>query len=609
MPTAPTRTLTGVVAAVATLALTAQLWASGLPRAAALEPAPAVVVTEIAPDNTGADNFEFVELHNPTVTSVDLSAQRISYIYADSADRTPDVALRVPAGTTLAAGETAVLWVDYTAGTVDTSTRTEQQFRDFWAANGQPATAYRIVRVTGQPGLANGGDRGLRISTADGTELSRSFYPAGSVGVNLTATFDHRTATTTSMTLTGRQATATPGALPAPTTPTPTRTPTTPTPTPTPTTPTPTPNPRVCTPGATSPLQITELLVDSDNVGGADGYEFIEVTNTSDRAIAYADFHLNYLYPLDDLTHSQVAAWPAQPADPVIQPGASLVLWIKNGGNQALDAAAFNARFGTNLTAGTQLVEVQSAGMANGSPRGLEIVTNTGTSVNRAYYNLAGADDVDPNQGIQYATDPADPPRQRLLGKAAPTPGSTSAAQTPLCVALPTDTTAPVITDGTGSQITPGQDFGLSATVTDDLGVRTVTVWTRSDVDATFTPTRLTVGPGDSYAHTISAADLTGKRWIDHYWTASDGTNTTTSPTARATVTGVDTAPIRLSVTDGQCLRGTTTVFADGRAYPSPLTLTVNNTDVTAQTSPTLAGEPVFAMEAGGVNTFFKNGI
>ncbi|NNG19560.1 lamin tail domain-containing protein [Naumannella sp. ID2617S] len=131
MPTAPTRTLTGVVAAVATLALTAQLWASGLPRAAALEPAPAVVVTEIAPDNTGADNFEFVELHNPTATSVDLSAQRISYIYADSADRTRDVALRVPAGTTLAAGETAVLWVDYTAGTVDTSTRTEQQFRDF----------------------------------------------------------------------------------------------------------------------------------------------------------------------------------------------------------------------------------------------------------------------------------------------------------------------------------------------------------------------------------------------------------------------------------------------------------------------------------------------
>ena len=38
----------------------------------------------------------------------------------------------------------------------------------------------------------------------------------------------------------------------------------------------------------------------------------------------------------------------------------------------------FNAVFGTSLTLGTDLVEVYSGGMANGSARGLEITTRTG---------------------------------------------------------------------------------------------------------------------------------------------------------------------------------------------------------------------------------------
>src|SRR5690606_32175669 len=153
----------------------------------------------------------------------------------------------------------------------------------------------------------------------------------------------------------------------------------------------------------TAPLQVTELLPDSTNVGGPDGLAFIEVYNATSAPIDFGDYTINYLYPIDELTNTQTSRWPATPADVVIPAGETLVLWIKNGPNNDLGDAEFNAQFGTSLELGTDLVEIFSGGMANGSPQGVEIITNTGHSVNRGYYNLAGTDDTQPDQGIRYA--------------------------------------------------------------------------------------------------------------------------------------------------------------------------------------------------------------
>lgn len=235
------------------------------------------------------------------------------------------------------------------------------------------------------------------------------------------------------------------------------------------------------------PLLVTEITPDTTNVGSADGYEFIEVYNATTVPINFGDYTLNYLYPLADLTNSKAVLWPSTPADVVIAPGGNLVFWIKNGQNDALTDSDFNAAFGSNLTMGRDLVEVFSGGMANGSARGIEILTNTGFSVNTAYYNLAGVDDVDPNVGIQYGIDTSNPGRQLNLGKTAANPGNVFAAQVPSDLKnVAADTTAPVITDHTLTEIDPAYNFALSATVTDNVQARTVELHLKSNIDAEY---------------------------------------------------------------------------------------------------------------------------
>ncbi|SDB93832.1 Calcineurin-like phosphoesterase [Sanguibacter gelidistatuariae] len=623
MPLHLPRATTKGVAAVTAVALGCGLLAATAATAAnaataaatATSPWP-LVVTEIAPDNTGYDNFEFFEVVNTSGTDIDLSAAgvKLAYTFVNSDDRTKDVPLTIPAGTVVPAGQPVVFWIDYTSGNVDTSVKTDDDFRNFYAAEtGQPAGTYPIVRVTGQAGLANGGERGIRLVAADSSVISWSYYPTGSVAAARSAHFKLPSTTSArSLDVLTAAGVPSPGtvlaeALVAPTEPT---DPETGEPTPDPTVP-PTTDPTTppTAPAAgTPPLMITEALPDSINVGGSDGYEFVEVYNTTDRPISFADYVLRYLYPLEDLTNSSVVDWLSTPTDPVIAPGKTLVLWVKNGPNDALTAADFNAVFGTSLTLGTDLVEVFSGGMANGSPRGLEITTRTGVSVNKAYYNLGGAKDVVVSKGLQYAYDPAAPARQTLTGSAAPTPGAVTPGQVPAApVTSPADTSAPKVTDRTPSTFSLTEALTVDATVTDDVLTRTVTLFLKGSSDADFQAINLASDGKDGYRHAVSAADLTGKRWFDYYLVASDGSNTTTTTTRRIAAEGIDTSPVRLNVADGQFVAGTTTIAGSADTYPSPVTLDIDGAPVTTQ--PALEAAPVFAFEAGGVDTFFKNGV
>jgi hypothetical protein len=613
-----------------TLLASALVAASVVPASAAA-PAGAVIITEIAPDNTGVDSFEYVEIVNTTATDVTVGAGGLSlaYTYVDSDDRARDVPFTAPAGTVLPTGTPIVLWLDYTAGSVDTSVLSIDDFRSYWAGvTGAAATAYPVVRITGQAGMANGGSRGVRVVDADGTTISWSFYPAGTTAVDRVAQFSRPAdAAQRSMTLAAKNAVPSPGLVdpavllpPAPTVPVPTTTPTpTPTATPTPTLPPTTPLPRPDPALSGSALQITELLPDSANVGSADGYEFIEVYNSSDRAVDWADYSLRYLYPVTDQTNSSTALWPSTPREVVIPSGGTLVLWVKNASNSTLGLADFNAHFATSLT-DDQLVDVVSAGMANGSARGMQIVTNTGFALNRAYYNMVSTvDDVDADQGIQYGFDPADIGKQVLLRKAAATPGTVTSEQVPAgLVVLPRDSRAPVITDVTGGTVDPALDFPIAFNVTDDNRVTTVRLTVINDVDRTPVTIDLLGKPLDpadpdpadphsSYSHEIAGVDLYGKSWLEYTLEARDGTNTVTTTTRRVTVTHDDPQPVRLNVTEAQWLRGTSRIAA-AAATPPGASLDIDGAAVPGTTR-SLEREPYFAFDAGGVNTFFRNGV
>lgn len=569
-----------------------------------------LVVTEIAPDNVSFDDYEFFEVHNTTAADIDLNAGYSFRYGSDQSDAVDGgVELVVGGDTVVRAGETIVYWLSYTSGNVDSFSKTEEQFRTQWSV---PAET-RVVRVSGQPGMANGGDRGIRI-IRDGQLVSRSFYPAGSVGVDLTAHFAlPATRGSKALDLFASKAAPSPGVVDPAALVVPAGEPT-PTPGPTETTP-PVGEPFDSTPGfdpqpdagvTTASLQVTEVLPDSRiNLAGSDAYEFIEVYNASDSAVDFSDYSINYLYP----DNGTSVLWPAVPGDVEIAPGQTLVFWIKNGGNAALGAADFNAAFGTSLTMGENLVEITSAGMANGSARGIEVVTNTGHIVSQALYNMnLPTDDVQPDQGIRYIAGEEDAAQARLLDLAPATPGTVQADQVPAGLQIvPADTVAPTITDRTADSIAPGADFTLTFEIADDVDARTATLTLSNDVDSGSRTINLRDSGEGVYTYVVPAVDLTGKAWYEYSVVASDGTNQTTLEKTRVAVDGVDTSPVRLNLDDDQFVSGVTDVIAAGESYPSSVQLSIGGEQVA--TEPSLERAPVFAFEVSGVNFYFKNGV
>ena len=354
-------------------------------------------------------------------------------------------------------------------------------------------------------------------------------------------------------------------------------------------------------------LQVTELLPDSTNVGGSDGFEFVEVFNASSEDVDFGEYALTYLYPQDYETNTNEALWPAQPADVTIPAGDSLVLWIKNGPNDDLTDADFNAQFGSDLSLGDDLVEIRSAGMANGSPRGIAIRTNTGIEVNRAYYNMEGAADTAADRGVRYApTD--DATLQQQIAPLAASPGRVQVDQAADgLIVRAQDEASPVIDDRTVDEIDPADGFRIELGVTDDIRVSTVSVELRNDIDESPTTLNLLREEDDVYSHAVAAADLTGKSWYEYTVTASDGVHQTTTETRRVPVIGADRDSVRLNVADGDIVGGTTTVAASADAYPSPLELRID--DAPVATYPSLKDEPQFVFETSQTDFYFRNGV
>ncbi|MBN9201181.1 MAG: lamin tail domain-containing protein [Microbacterium chocolatum] len=546
-----------------------------------------LLVTEFAPNNVGTDAYEYVEIVNTTARDIDLTDAGVRVVY-DYLTAEKDLAY--PAGAVVPAGGVAVLWLQYSP---NTDGLTDEDFRAFYAAETDDAAAadYTVIPITGQAGFANSAERGIRLQAGD-TVLSEARYLAAQVGNGLGV--DYRLPSdgaSTAMATLRELAPATPGIV----------------------------DPEALVPApivrdpdpdlVTAPLQITEVAPDTANIAGADAYEFIEVYNATTEPIDFRDYSLKYLYPLEDLTNSNAVLWPATNRNAVIPSGGTIVFWIKNGANDALTAADFNTHFGSTLVADESLFEIASGGMANGSPRGLEIVTNTGFSVNRAYYNLGGVDDTTADQPVQYAAGRDDLTMQTKLGTAAATPGAVYAEQVePGLMVAPADSTAPTVTDTTAAEIAPGADFPIVHTITDDTQVRTVTLEVKSNLDEA--PIRfdlLAERDGQTYRYVIPAVDLTGKAWFEYRVIARDGRNQTEGETTRVAVAGVDTSPVRLQLEDGQWLAGQVDVAAGGTTYPTDLRLSIDGTEVAA--APRIERPAVFAFEASGTDNLFRNGV
>ena len=194
---ARTRTLTALssTAALAAAVVTVGVGAAHAD-SAALPTAQQLFISEIHPDNgasgatTGTtnvdDNYEFFEVTNTTGAAINLASQGIAISYSTSATPATSAKFAVsdgdsadavaagPLDVTIPAHGSTVFWLEYTSSaTLNTYARTEADFRAFYS--NVPAAA-PIVRVEGQPGIANGGSRTLALISG-GQVLSSSFLP------------------------------------------------------------------------------------------------------------------------------------------------------------------------------------------------------------------------------------------------------------------------------------------------------------------------------------------------------------------------------------------------------------------------------------------------
>lgn len=278
---------------------------------------------------------------------------------------------------------------------------------------------------------------------------------------------------------------------------------------------------------------ITELVPDSTNVNGADGYEFIEIYNNTDTTIDLQDYELLYRYTDDP--EKEDLDWALGPV--TLASKEAMVLWIINGGNTLLEVADFNNFYNTSLIENEEIIKVHSDGMANGGKRKLIVATKAGLEISEAYYD--NDDETKANKGIFYSY-PIDGTNQMVkysAGLEAATPGSLAAGQAPT---VTSGTPAPinhqpVLTHVPPDEATSAQNLTITTLITnnessDPADAVSATLYYRSASETSYQEVAMSVGAGDQYSGVIPKSALT-EETVVYYIQAQDGINTVQSDT------------------------------------------------------------------------------
>jgi Calcineurin-like phosphoesterase/Lamin Tail Domain/LPXTG cell wall anchor motif len=359
---------------------------------------------------------------------------------------------------------------------------------------------------------------------------------------------------------------------------------------------------------------VTEVVPDSTNVGSADGYEFIEIYNNSNKDINFKDYKIQYRYGEDPSTD---VVWPSIPDDVIIPSKGTLVFWIINGQNDASTVADFNTNYGTNLVENKDIVKIHSGGMANGSMRGLIVATNTKREIAVSYYfDEANVDDTQANKGIVYKY-PVDGSTKLIKvspGLTAATPGAVDATQVPIKpVQIAEDTKSPTIENMTAvSEVDQKENISIVADANDDSEVKSVRLFYRTNTQTDYNEAILAEDFDDMmYHHTIYSPDIIGKEYVEYYFVVSDGTNEVTSETYKLTITSeLDNSSLRLNVKDGDILKGEKILKGTSKTdLPDQVKLFIDGLEMKENTYKSVEHTAYFAFEANGVNTFFQNGV
>lgn len=246
------------------------------------------------------------------------------------------------------------------------------------------------------------------------------------------------------------------------------------------------------------PIMITELMPDTINVKGKDGYEFIEIYNNSSETIQLKNYKFIYKYSdtgSEDWNITEEATIPAK--------GTS-VFWIKNEGNTALSKQDFIQAYGGNITE-KQVIQIEADGMSNSAGRTIQFADPYGTVLSSATYEK---EDVKVGQSIAYAYKHESTEMQKVGLFEKGTPGVQVPFQVPLEPVKQPDQAKVTIEHTPSTTHIATEDLTITATIKG--GENAVVLYTQ---DGKLTHKKLQMtkeGNGDVYKATIPQKELWG---------------------------------------------------------------------------------------------------
>lgn len=273
---------------------------------------PPLMITELAPDHGGVDHFEFIELHNTTESEISMKDAGYSLAYTSADDGVAaSIVLSPHEGDDIVieAGETVVLWLSHEGGNVRSFDYTETDFREEWGM-GEDG---RVIRIVGQNGMSNSGDRGVQV-VKNGEVESWAYYDADTISATQTAEFAIPAADAAD-TRRLRQIANEPGGTAGAVSPEQFEA----------------PEPEVAEEGIPA-LMITEILPNSTS---HDNFEYYEIHNTTNETINVLEdgYSFQYIYVNSDDMSRDLLHPVEEGVDIVLEPGETAVAWVSYTAN------------------------------------------------------------------------------------------------------------------------------------------------------------------------------------------------------------------------------------------------------------------------------------
>lgn len=266
-----------------------------------------------------------------------------------------------------------------------------------------------------------------------------------------------------------------------------------------------------------SPILVTEVVPNTDNLASLDAYEYFEVTNISNQNVDLANYDIVYI------NGSKRTKWT--PNGCVIPADSSILVWIKNAGNTdstKSEFCSYYAEKGYGTISEEQVVELASDGLSNSGTRALTVTTKTGKILTTAEYKASdsqnGKLDVDEAVSFIYEGDTA-----TAVYDQKPTPLTVGETDITGTYTVPEVVEKPTVTATEISMLSQGESLDIEVTGT-NLGMeQIVSGKIVIDGDKQYP---LTYDENGKLVGSIPSAELDGKTSFQYQVSIFDGTNT-----------------------------------------------------------------------------------